>query len=220
MGSGNISRCPISDQKRFELYKRGVSFRINWLLSDYRVPLNIFEKGDTVIDIGANCGELNFCSALDDCTYIAIEPDPEAFKALSLNHPNSILVNCALSDINGEQLFYLSTSEADSSLYKPQIFTGTVEVKVSTLDECLNSVYQSGSIKLLKIEAEGMEPEILRGGRDTLRRTKYIALDAGPERGGESTAPECLNLLHDMGYKIKSTYLFRGTFFLENSLIS
>ena len=41
------------------------------------------------------------------------------------------------------------------------------------------------SIKLLKIEAEGAEPEVLIGAEQTIKLCEYISVDAGPERGIE-----------------------------------
>ena len=41
------------------------------------------------------------------------------------------------------------------------------------------------TIKLLKIEAEGAEPEVLRGAEKTIKNCNYISVDAGPERGME-----------------------------------
>jgi FkbM family methyltransferase len=172
------------------------------------------------VDIGANIGELNLHNNFRKAQYVGIEPDPDAFRALSLNNPESILVNCALSDIEGEQEFYLCTSEADSSLFKPANYTETITIRVQTLDSCLDKIGNIKRIKLLKIEAEGMEPEILAGSTITLEKTKYIALDAGPERGGKSTAPECLNKLLKEGFEIKDTFLLRGTFLLENTKLS
>lgn len=209
----------LSERKRADLYQNGIQARIEWILSDYRIPLEIIEPEDLVVDVGANTGELTLHNRFSGCKYIAIEPDPNAFKALSLNHPEGTLVNCALSSSSGRLEFFLATADADSSLFKPPTFTNSIEVDVITLDECMSRHSPDHLIKLLKIEAEGMEPEVLSGGLNTLSRTMYIALDAGPERGGKSTAPECLNLLLSLGFRIVDTYLFRGTFFLRNELL-
>lgn len=209
-------RVYISDIKRAELYQDGVRARINWILNDYRILPEIIRPGDLVIDIGANSGELALHEGFLDCKYVAIEPDPSAFRALSLNHPQGTLINNAISNTRGTLEFYLATSEADSSLFKPAFYTETIMVNVITLDECMAQHNIEGPIKLLKIEAEGMEPEILQGSMNALAVTKYIALDAGPERGGQPTAPDCLNFLFGRGFRLIDTYLFRGTFLLQN----
>ena len=38
-------------------------------------------------------------------------------------------------------------------------------------------------IKLLKIDAEGSEIEVLKGGINTLGKIEFIAVDMGPEKG-------------------------------------
>ena len=53
------------------------------------------------------------------------------------------------------------------------------------------------SIKLLKIEAEGAEPEVLQGSIQTIRKCDYIVVDSGKERGRnfEETTMSVCNLL-------------------------
>lgn len=52
-------------------------------------------------------------------------------------------------------------------------------------------------IKLLKLEAEGAEPEVLEGCGDLLQQIEYITADLGPERGvsQESTLVPVVNYL-------------------------
>jgi len=71
------------------------------------------------------------------------------------------------------------------------------------------------AIRLLKVEAEGMEPEVLAGAHQTLQRVDYVAVDAGPERGGENTVPAVLNALTSAGFEVLDCYLVRGTFLLR-----
>ena len=54
-----------------------------------------------------------------------------------------------------------------------------------------------GKIKLLKLEAEGYEPEILLGANKILDKIEYIAIDGGYERGknSEETLSSQLNFL-------------------------
>lgn len=212
-------RVYLSDERRSELYANGIIERLKWLLSDYRINDDLIREKDLVVDIGANIGELGIFCSMRKADYIAIEPDPSAFRALSLNNREAVLLNYALSSHESEQTFYLATSTADSSLYKPQEYTEAIKVMVKTLDQCIHENWPDRSIRLLKIEAEGMEPEILLGSKRTLKRTQYIAIDAGPEREGVSTAPECLNFLVKAGFDIIDTYLLRGTFLLRNTTI-
>ena len=73
-------------------------------------------------------------------------------------------------------------------------------------------------IKLLKLEAEGLEIEVLQGSLETLKNIDFIAADLGPERGlkQENTIVECSNLLFTNNFDMvgfnteRSTVLFRN----------
>lgn len=210
----------LSDEGRFELYSGGIRHRLNWLLSDYSIKDGLIRPNDLVVDVGANIGELGIFCSMHNCEYIGIEPDPTAYKALKLNNGNSLLLNYALSSQEGEQTFYLATGTADSSLYRPEQYTETIKVEVKTLDQCIRENASNRHIRLLKVEGEGFEPEILLGSVSLLPRVEYIAIDAGPERGGASTAPQCLNMLVKSGFDIIDTYLRRGTFLLRNTKVN
>jgi hypothetical protein len=59
-------------------------------------------------------------------------------------------------------------------------------------------------IKLLKIDAEGFEPEVLEGGLRTLQKVKYVSVDVSFERGilKESTLVPVLNLMLKNDFKV------------------
>lgn len=210
-------RVYVAHQKRLELYRKGVDFRIRWLLRDYRIQEDTIHAGDLVVDIGANNGELGLWALGQGARYIGFEPDPMAFKALSENVGSNLIFDVAVSDSDGSAKFYLATDEADSSLYRSGNSSGFIEVSKRALDSILEEIGVDGKIKLLKIEAEGMEPEVIAGALNTLERVELIAVDAGPERGGENTAPEVLNALFGAGFSLVSCFLVRGTFLLKNT---
>ena len=58
-------------------------------------------------------------------------------------------------------------------------------------------------IKLLKLEAEGGEPEVLLGSSTILNHIEFISADLGFERGlnSESTLPAVSNFLLPMGFR-------------------
>ena len=61
--------------------------------------------------------------------------------------------------------FYLSSATGDSSLIEPASFTEKIDVRVTTLD-IFDQENNIKKCKLLKLEAEGSEPEILNGARN------------------------------------------------------
>jgi hypothetical protein len=74
---------------------------------------------------------------------------------------------------------------------------------------------------LIKIEAEGGEPEVLMGGKLLLKMTRYVAMDVGPERGinRESTYQLSVDILEDLGFtmKWKSGSIGRQTILFQNT---
>lgn len=201
----------LSSTERAHLYRRGVACRLAQLVDQYGLTEILAEGVQTFVDVGANIGEFGVgFSGNQAVTYVAFEPDRSAFMALSKNAPNGILINKALSDYTGESIFHLATSTADSSLLLPTVAVeNQVQTEVTTLDAALREAGVT-NIDILKIEAEGSEPEVLRGAKKTLRRTNVCVVDAGPERYGASTAPECIGILQSAGFRLIDLRFPRG----------
>ena len=62
-------------------------------------------------------------------------------------------------------------------------------------------------IKFLKIEAEGSEPEVLKGSKEILSRVDYIGVDGSPERGikNETTIDYAIEFLNKNGFKVEAS---------------
>ncbi|KJF67195.1 FkbM family methyltransferase [Rhizobium nepotum] len=210
------NRVFVAHERRLGLYKDGLDSRIRQLLWDYRLDEMILRPGDVIVDVGANNGEFGIWATQRGARYFGFEPDPTAFSALKRNVPTQQVFDCALSNSEGMQTFFLATSEADSSLFKPENALNEIKVKTLKFDTFASTFIRDLPIRLLKVEAEGMEPEVLEGAADNICRVEYVAVDAGPERGGESTAVFVLNFLLEHRFEILDCFLFRGTFLLRN----
>ena len=81
-------------------------------------------------------------------------------------------------------------------------YTKKITIETTTLDKEIAKIQQK--IKLIKLEAEGFEPEILQGLKKYLNYVEYISIDCGFERGlnQESTIAECSNYLIKNNFKI------------------
>jgi FkbM family methyltransferase len=212
------SKIFLSSIKRAVLYRRGVAHRLRELVDQYGLSDILAGGVRTFVDVGANIGE--FSLALvghPQLTYVAFEPDPAAFLALRKNVPAGILLNKAVSDHEGQSVFYLATGTADSSLHMPTVSgQNKILTPVTTLDSALAEVGIS-EIDVLKVEAEGNEPEVLRGAKETLLRTSICVVDAGPERNGMSTAPECIEILSRAGFRLLDLRFPRGILVFQKS---
>jgi FkbM family methyltransferase len=162
------------------------------------------ETPKTLIDIGSNIGEFSYFALYKykpNIDIFCFDPDPVAIKCIENNLPDFDfnLNPIALSDKNGESTFWLKPESADSSLHKS--FSDSVEFKVQTrtLDQVFSHINFSRPA-LLKMDAEGHEPEVLEGGRKTLERIDFVTIDGGLERSGNSTSSEVARILHETGF--------------------
>ena len=121
-----------------------------------------------------------------------------------------------MADYEGSSNFFIASTTADSSLQKPGGGIDSVlKVEVATLDRALEPL-GFREISVLKVEAEGGEPEVLRGARESLSRTRVCVVDAGPERGGLSTAPQCIAILQNAGFELVDVRFPRGILVFVN----
>jgi FkbM family methyltransferase len=194
----------------FSLYRRGLNKRGKFIFSSYCLHNILFNKEDIVIDCGANYGDLmlQLQHLIKPENYIAIEPNPLDFSTLKLNLANSKLINKALGNVDAMLPFFISTERGDSSLIEPKIFDKIINIPVIRLDSLIESLNLK-KIKLLKIEAEGYEPEVLEGSSKILDKLEYIAVDGGYERGiaCEQTLTTITNFLLRNNFEIIDIYI-------------
>lgn len=185
----------------FTVYKMGISERNQNLLRDYCLDKIHFSVTDTIIDVGANVGDL-FFALKNGVNYIPFEPSPLEYKALSQNLKrwHTPAFQLALGNENKYSTLYTNSDYADNSLIKYGHSNGEIIVEVKKLD----SLKFPEKIKLLKIDAEGFEPEILQGGLRTLQKVEYVSVDVSFERGilKESTLVPVLNLMLKNDFKV------------------
>ena len=65
------------------------------------------------------------------------------------------------------------------------------------------------AVDILKIEAEGLEPEIILGASEFIKNCRWVVVDGGPERGleEETTIEKCTNLLIQQKFSLVSLNL-------------
>jgi len=171
----------------------------------------------TIIDIGANIGEFSYYAdkkCLGKAKIFAFDPDPITKQCFENNLVgiDATFTLVALSNKSGEEDFYLKTDSADSSLHKPSGASVKIKTKVVTLDSFFSNLELQQPV-LLKMDAEGNEPEVLLGGIATLKHVNWISIDAGLERYGKSTSVEVARILIEQGFRevnISDTHLVTG----------
>ena len=186
------------------LYARGIVRRCQQIAVSYCLDDICFRQGDVIVECGANYGDLcrYFQTTHPSVHVFAYEPSRSAFRALEANcyaSPSFHAFKKALGPEVGEIAFYLAPETGDCSAVK---FSQTAEVdtvEVSTLDAEFDSV---DKIRLLKVEAEGFEPEVLSGATNFLKKTDFVTVDCGPERGESqaNTVREVTTFLAQHGF--------------------
>ena len=160
------------------------------------------EQGDVVVDCGSFVGGFALGAARKASRVLAIEPTPISFDCLRRNVEGSIVepFQLGLFDRPDTLTFYLHPNPTDNSmLAEPGQNSEPVTSDVITLDQ-LRDRAGVKVIDFLKVEAEGVELEILTHARpDTVRK---IAIDAGPERFGASPLLDIAVMLAARGYKL------------------
>ena len=145
--------------------------------------------GDTVVDAGAHIGVFAVSAAkrTPKGRVIAIEPAESNLEFLRENLrlnglSNVAVVPCALSDRPGEGRLSAVGEHALFTLHPASPDAVSVAVRLRTLDE----VFAAEGISvcaLLKIDVEAAELEVLEGGREALKATRQVLLEATKEGG-------------------------------------
>jgi FkbM family methyltransferase len=183
-------------------YQFGIERRINELRQKYLIDHMKFNKDDVIIDCGANNGDFYLCFD-KNIKYYGIEPSPIVFSNLEYNIKNQNLINKGLWNESKKEIsFYLSDEGGDSSIIPISSYTKKINISTITLDELIDEI--GLNIKLIKIEGEGSEPEILEGLKKNLKKVEYLTIDVGFERGVEqkSTYDECKNYLINNNFEL------------------
>ena len=194
--------------RRLKYFLGGLEPRGSMLYDEYllgRVPLR---DGDTVVETGGNDGDFSLALRKTGkrLSLISFEPSPREYRTLSANLANMAFLESAeahqlaLWNKSGEKLpFYVKSATADSSVLEIDGASEVIEVDTVRLDEFL----PRRRYKLLKLEAEGAEPEILEGATGVLDCFEYVTTEVGFERGvsQDSTLPQVANLLISSGFR-------------------
>ena len=137
----------------------------------------LVKPGDMVFDIGANIGyHLVLFSSLAGETGLVFGFEPQPVLLANLRRtvnglPNTRLLECALSDAPGEITFHIPDHGYHmlASMGDPGVASRKVACQALRLDD----LWMSRAIPLpdfIKIDVEGAEPLVFRGGEEMLNR--------------------------------------------------
>lgn len=148
----------------------------DWFEDEIKFLRHLLKPGQKVIDIGANYGvyTLSMAKAIGPEGFAwAFEPASSTSgflaESLALNgFEHVVLDRSALSSMTGTARLSLQENTELNELVRTEGFEGDAEtVPLVTLDSCMKK-YGWRDIDFLKIDAEGEEQNIIRGGLDFL----------------------------------------------------
>ena len=206
----------------------GITFNLNlkddvqqWLYmnayekDNVNFVLNLLAEGDVFFDSGANAGAYTLQAAkkLGTGTNIySFEPDPVNFKSLDINcnlnefSKNVNRYELALTSFTGTAPFYQSDSSHSGwhSLTEfKDISKNKINVSTSTLDSFIESK-KINKIKLIKIDVEANEFELLKGAVNALKNRVFSNIYV--EFNGARLAEKKMNISDIVNFLNKYSY--------------
>ena len=207
-------------RRRGNLFKRDVMRRVVDLAREYHLDTIDIVPGGLFVDCGANIGELGLWARTRNLAYVAFEPEALEARCCDLNNFDG------RPETRREALWkeattltlYSNPESADSSVFEGGGSSSRIEVPAVVLDGVVDLAGVSGTV-VIKIEAEGAEPEVLEGATKTLSAVDWVTVDCGYERGKQKahTFVETNVLLQDLGFRLQRANMKRVTALYRNT---
>jgi len=174
------------------------------------------QSNSSFIDVGANIGQtlIKIKTSKPNIRYLGFEPNVNCvFYVKKLIHINQFknceIINCALTKLTGVFKLQLSTIDDQRasiiSNFRPDYFTQ----KDIVLGIDFDLFYSNQNTRIIKIDAEGAELDIIRGMKETIIKYNPIifceVLDYHNDEAGlyaKSRSKELKNELDSLNYSI------------------
>ncbi len=215
------------DSDFVRVVRNGINFGLNrsdymqWrVFADFDEPVyNVLSRylngSGLIIDVGANIGAFSLNIAKkgvekgnSELKILAFEPNPDiaaAFKKnLELNPGLSTIIEInqsACGDENGESNLVFNSSNSGGGKIGD---SAGVPVRMIRLDDFL-SEERRGQVKILKIDVEGYEPQVLNGAIQVLKKSHpllYLEVTDSWYRNNGSSARQVINSIRKMDYDL------------------
>ena len=161
----------------------------------------------TLLDVGAHIGtfSLAFLQAFPECVPTLVEPNPFCEEALAKLPFERRMA--AASDENGEAELFLTKEWLQStgtSLYRENtdFFRDEVTIKRTVPKARLDDLFAGRRFDFVKIDTQGSELDVLRGGETVLRGADYILIEISlvNYNAGAAPAEAVIAQLASMGF--------------------
>jgi FkbM family methyltransferase len=174
-----------------------------------------------VIDVGANVGDtVAFIKAAVDVPIICFEGDATFYDYLVKNtgqFTNVVTYNCFLGDT--EQTVAVERVAKSGTLCITS--DGDSAIQLVTLDRVVKSARVNGKLKLLKIDTDGYDAKIIRGGFQYVSESKpviFFEYDRPTQENAREHGLEILKELKGYGYRLILFFDNVGRYICSSSL--
>lgn len=201
--------APVDVQTETEKFRAGVP-SLPGLLAHLRE--NGFAPA-AILDIGANAGEWSRVAAsiFASSRILMIDGDPE----------NEPAIHHAGSEIGARASYFLcllgAEKKAEVTFYRPEVGTTgssvlpemtsfgkeAIKLGMDTLDS-LTEKLELGGPQLMKLDVQGFELEILKGGKKTLEASEVVIMEASllPYNEGAPLFADVVAFMHGEGFAV------------------
>lgn len=181
-----------------------------------KLMINVLDPGDSVVDIGAHYGYFTLLAAElvgEQGKVISFEAAPKTYEVLRKNTQDLPQVrsnNLAVSDKDGVMTFYefpilyseyntLKVEQFENEQWFEEQKPEEIQVKTVTLDGLLAK--QSTQIKLVKIDVEGAEFQVLKGCEEYLsQQAPMVVMEYLSADRHNASHLEAENFITGLGY--------------------
>lgn len=173
----------------------------------------IIRPNSTVIDIGAQTGNMSVAYSLFTDKVISFEPNPATFEVLEKNsriNKNIHAYNYAISDTEGPLTFHYSDSGFCNGGFATRTHRGIgvtghkipIDIyAVKFLDFIKEIQCDPSTISLIKIDAEGHDKEIIKTMTSILQEYKPTLITEIYNGLDKDEVQELINVINSAGYK-------------------
>jgi FkbM family methyltransferase len=206
--------------KKFSYHKWLHPYQGDWELTEVfdSVILNNLSKiitpNSTVIDIGAQAGNMSVAYSLFAKQVLSFEPNPATFEVLEKNsqlNPTITPYNYAISDEEGALTFHYSDEGFCNGGFATRTEFGIgvtghrvpIDVVAINFEKFVEeNDIDLGNISLIKIDAEGHDKDILKTLKKTISEHKPVLITEIYTGSNKNEIAELMSVIHSMGYKI------------------
>lgn len=160
-------------------------------------------KTSSALDIGANIGNHTIYFSDYFTTVYSFDPNPRTFDLLSFNLKtvdNCIPFNIGLGDEAGIFELYENKTNMGASSLKHDYDSGSskIKIQVKKLDDIEAEL---GPVSFIKLDVEGFEDNVIRGGLKLIRKHQPIVVLEQAESCFVNGSTEAIDLLRENGYR-------------------